>query len=219
MSDVTLVAEKRTDAGSRPTGRLRREGRLPAVVYGLEHDAVPVTVPARELGHILHGEAGANTLITLQLDGDSVLTLARQIQRHPVRGDVIHVDFIRIRRDTAVQAEVTVNLEGEALGVKNGGLLEQLVFTLTVEAKPADIPTSIDVDISDLDMNDQLHISDLPIPAGVTALQEPTELVAQITVPRGLTGEGEGGEGEAGEEGEGGEAPAAGGEGEASGGE
>jgi large subunit ribosomal protein L25 len=214
MADVTLTAEKRTDSGSAPSGRLRREGKLPAVVYGLDTESVAVTVPARELGHILHGESGANTLISLNLDGDSVLTLARQIQRHPVRGDVIHVDFIRIRRDTAVQAEVPVNLTGESVGVRNGGLLEQLVFTLTVEAKPADIPTVIELDISHLDLNDQLHISDLALPAGVVTLQEDTELVAQVTVPRGLTPEEEAAEAEAAE---GGEAAAASGEGESPG--
>ncbi|MFN8034388.1 MAG: 50S ribosomal protein L25 [Acidimicrobiia bacterium] len=220
MSDVTLAAEKRTSAGSGPAGRLRRQGRLPAVVYGLETDCVSVTVPTRELNSILHSETGANTLITLKLDGDSVLTLARQIQRHPVRGDLLHVDFIRIRRDTAVQAEVPITLTGEPEGVKNGGLLEQLIFTLTVEAKPADIPTAIEADVSQLDLSDQLHISDLVLPRGVVTLQEPTELVAQVAVPRGLGAEEEGAEGEAAEgEGAEGGAAAEGGEGEASGGE
>ena len=83
MPDTTLVAEPRTTLGSRPSGRLRREGKVPAVVYGLGTDTVSVTVPARELQHILAGESGANTLITLDVDGESVLTLARQIHRHP----------------------------------------------------------------------------------------------------------------------------------------
>jgi large subunit ribosomal protein L25 len=137
MPDIVLTAEPRTAVGSRPAGRLRREGKVPAVVYGLRTDTLNVTVPARELAHILAGEAGANTLITLKVDGDDVLTLARQIQRHPTRGDLVHVDFVRIRRDVAVQAEIPVHLVGEEPeGVRDGGLLEQLLFTLSIEATP-----------------------------------------------------------------------------------
>src|SRR4051794_34319304 len=98
MADIKLLAEPRAEKGSRPAGRLRRDGKVPAVVYGLGDDTVPVTVSARELGHILAGESGANTLINLQVEGDDVLTLVRQIHRHPTRGELMHVDFIRIRR-------------------------------------------------------------------------------------------------------------------------
>src|SRR3954452_16078232 len=102
MPDITLASEPRTDLGSRPAGRLRREGKVPAVVYGLGIDSVSITVPARELQHILAGEAGANSLITLDVDGKSVLTLARQIHRHPTKGVLMHVDFVRIDRAVAV---------------------------------------------------------------------------------------------------------------------
>ena len=108
MPDVTLTAEPRTERGSGPAGRLRRTGKVPAVVYGLEADAQSVTVVGRELERILHGAGGANTLITLQLGtgGDDALALVRQIQRNPTRGDLVHVDFVRVRRDVAVSAEV-----------------------------------------------------------------------------------------------------------------
>ena len=185
MSDVTLAAEERTDRGSRNAGRLRRDGKLPAIVYGLDAEPEAISVPAREFGRVLHSDTGANTLITLQIGATQVLTLARQIQRHPVRGDVTHVDFVRINRNVAVQAEVTVHLVGEAVGVRNGGLLEQLLFNLTVEARPADIPTSIEFDVSDIDMAGQVHVGDLPLPAGVVALQESDVLIAQITALRG----------------------------------
>jgi large subunit ribosomal protein L25 len=185
MPDIVLTAEPRTAVGSRPAGRLRREGKVPAVVYGLRTDTLNVTVPARELAHILAGEAGANTLITLKVDGDDVLTLARQIQRHPTRGDLVHVDFVRIRRDVAVQAEIPVHLVGEEPeGVRDGGLLEQLLFTLSIEAKPEDIPPAIEVDASGLAIGDQLRVEELPLPAGVSALHEPDELVVQLVVSR-----------------------------------
>jgi large subunit ribosomal protein L25 len=201
MADITLVAEQRPEKGSRPSGRLRRAGKVPAVVYGLDSDTLMVTVPARDLGHILSGESGANTLITLKVDDDDVLTLARQIQRHPTRGELMHVDFIRIRRDVAVSAEIPVHLVGEATGVRDGGLLEQLIFNLTIEAMPGNIPVSLEVDVSALAIGDQVRVSDVPLGEGVATQVEDDTVVAQVAAPRVVTEEEEGelAEGEAGE--------------------
>ena len=219
-TDNTLVAEARTVIGSRPAGRLRREGKVPAVMYGLETDTANLTVPGRALDHILAGESGANTLITVKVNGEEHLTLARQIQRHPTRGDVLHVDFIRVRRDVAVAAEIPVHLVGEPEGVRDGGVLEQLVFTLSIEAKPEDIPPGVEVDIAAMNIFDQLRIEDLRLPAGVALQHEPDELVVQIVMPRVVEepepeeAEGEEVEGEVPEGEEGEAAPAAeGGEG------
>jgi large subunit ribosomal protein L25 len=211
MADVILKAEPRSSLGSRNAGRYRREGKLPAVVYGLENETLSVLVSAHDLDHALHSESGANTLITLQLDGeDDALALARQIQRHPTRNELVHVDFVRVRRDVAVTAEIPLTLEGDPQGAKEGGMLEQVLFTLTVEALPGNIPNEITVDISALGLGDQLHIANLTIPSGVDVQHEPDELVAQVSVPRGLEDEEAEGEGEEGEgaEGEGGEGAA-----------
>jgi large subunit ribosomal protein L25 len=205
-AENTLIAEPRTVVGSRPAGRLRREGKVPAVMYGLDTETAKVTVPSRELNHILAGESGANTLITVKLDGDEHLALARQIQRHPTRGDLLHVDFIRVRRDVAVAAEIPVHLVGEPEGVRDGGILEQLVFTLSIEAKPEDIPPGVEADVSALNIGDQLRIADLRLPPGVAVQQEPDELVVQVIVPR-VVEEPEAEEAEEGEEGAEGEAP------------
>jgi large subunit ribosomal protein L25 len=220
MSDITLTAVTRTEFGSGPAGRHRRAGKVPAIVYGLEDAAQSVLVEALALERILHGASGANTLITLQLEGDDTLALARQIQRHPTRGDLVHVDFIRIRRDVAVAAEVPILLVGDAPGSREGGLVEQLVFTVTVEAMPGNIPDVLEVDISSLALGDQLRVEDLDVPAGVTLQQEADDLVVQVTIPRGMDEE-EAAEGEEGAEGEGGEAGASEAEGgdEGSGGE
>jgi large subunit ribosomal protein L25 len=196
MPDITLATEKRTERGSRPSGRLRRQGKVPAVVYGLDADTVSITVPARELQHILAGESGANTLISLDVDGESVLTLARQIHRHPTRGELVHVDFIRIRRDVAVSAEIPVHLLGEATGVRDGGLLEQLLFNLTVEAMPGNIPVSIEIDVTALAIGDQLRVEDIPLPEGVVTHTETDFVVAQVAAPRIATEAEEGEEGE-----------------------
>jgi large subunit ribosomal protein L25 len=205
MPDITLATEPRTDFGSRPSGRLRREGKVPAVVYGLGTDAVSITVPARDLQHILAGESGANTLIALDVDGESVLTLARQIHRHPTRGVLVHVDFVRIDRDVAVSAEIPIHLLGEPEGVKDGGLLEQLMFHLTIEAMPGNIPVAIEIDVAALVIGDQLRVEQVPLAEGVTTSVESDIVVAQVAAPRIATAaegeEGEAAEGEAGEAG------------------
>lgn len=184
MADVTLTAERRTAGGKGPAGRVRREGQVPAVVYGLGEDNASVSVSARELGHILSGESGANTLITLKVDGHSQLTLARQIQRHPVKGTLVHVDFVRVRADQTIQAEVPVHLTGDAEGVAVGGVLEQLVHTLSVEALPRNIPPSIEHDITALEIGSAVHVRDLAVPSSVTVMQAEDDLVAQISAPR-----------------------------------
>jgi large subunit ribosomal protein L25 len=177
---------------------LRRSGRVPAVVYGLEADTLSISVPARELQHIL--AHGANTLIGLDLGGKQELTLVRQVQRHPTRGALLHVDFVRVRADVAVSAEVAVHLVGEAIGVRDGGLLEQQLFSLTVEAMPRDIPTVIEIDVTALILGDRLTVADLPLPKGVATSIDLDALVAQITTPRGVDlGEGKPEEGEAAE--------------------
>jgi large subunit ribosomal protein L25 len=215
MPDIILAADPRSELGSRPAGRLRRQGRVPAVVYGLDNDPVNVTVPARELSHILQGESGANTLINLDVDGDSMLTLVRQIQRHPTRGELVHVDFIRIRRDVAVSADVPLHLLGEPAGVRDGGLLEQLVFSVTVDAMPGNIPVVFEVDVADMVIGDQRRASDIVLPDAVTTQLDPETVIAQVAAPRVVVEEEVEGEGIEGEEGAG----ADGGDGEGSGGD
>jgi large subunit ribosomal protein L25 len=180
--DVVLLAENRSDFGSGPAGRLRREGKLPGIVYGLGGDSTSVTVPAHELTLIL--AHGVNTLITLRLDGEDQLALARQVQRDPVRGDLVHVDFVRVRTDVAIAADVALHLLGESEGVKSGGLMDQQVFTVPIEAMPQNIPASIEVDVSEMQIGDQLRVADLPLPAGVVTSLEPDQLVATVVAQK-----------------------------------
>ena len=181
-NEVALAAEPRSERGTRPAGRIRREGRVPAVVYGLGNETLTITVPARELTHIL--ATGANTLINLKLDAGDALTLARQVQRHPTRGDLVHVDFIRVRTDVAVAAEVPLHLTGEAAGVKDGGVLEQLLFNLPIQAMPQNIPHDIEADVSHLEIGDQLRLEQITLPSGVETELEPDTLVVQVIAPR-----------------------------------
>jgi len=168
MPEITLAAEAGRTIGTSSTRRLRASGMIPGVVYGHGTDPVPVSVVAREFRTAMSGEAGLNTLLDLQLDGTSHLTLARDIQRHPVKNVVTHVAFLIVRRDEVIAAEITINLVGEALEVQHGdGVVDQQLFTLAIKAKPADIPPSVDLDISSLTIGGSLHVSDLTVPSGV----------------------------------------------------
>jgi large subunit ribosomal protein L25 len=185
MEEVTLVAEVRRGTGKSVARKIRREGKIPAVVYGLGSESTSVAVSARDLQHILH-TGGVNTLISLDLTGNQELVLARQIQRHPVRHTLVHVDLIRVSRDVAIAAEVPIQLVGEPEGVRDGGLLEQVIFTLSVEARPADVPQRIEIDVSALTIGDHLSVADLVLPPGVVTTQGPDEQVAHVSQPRGL---------------------------------
>lgn len=216
MPEITLHAEVGRAVGSRPARRLRREGRVPGVVYGHGTDPVPVAVVGRDLRNALSGEAGANTLLSLEAGDRTFLTLAREMQRHPVRGTVTHVDFQIVRRDEIIAADVPVNLVGEALEVHHGdGLVDQQLFALPVRAKPADIPASLELDISSLTIGGGLRVADLHLPPGVTTDLEDDVAIVTGQPPR-VQAAAEG-EAEAAEGAEGAEQPAAEGGGESAG--
>ncbi len=206
MPDITLASEPRTDLGSRPSGRLRREGKVPAVVYGLGTDSVSITVPARELQHILAGEAGANSLINLDVGGENVLTLARQIHRHPTKGLLVHVDFVRIDRDVAVSAEIPIHAHRRARGREGRRPARAAAVPAHRRGHARQHPGRRSRSTSSaLDIGDQLRIEDITLPEGVATQAEADFVVAQVAAPRVATaGEGEEGEGEEGEAGEGG---------------
>jgi large subunit ribosomal protein L25 len=186
MDQVTLRAEARTDSGSRPAKRLRRSGLVPAVVYGRGIAPVSVTVSERELYTALHTDAGANALINLEVEGgDSVLTVAREIQRHPVRGEISHLDFIKVSLDEAIQAEVGIEFVGEPIGVRDeGGIVETIEVSVTIEALPMQIPSSIQLDISEMGIGDTLTIADLPEIDGVTYAADAERPLVSVLIPR-----------------------------------
>ena len=185
MPETTLTATTGREIGSSSTRRLRAEGRIPAVVYGHGTDPIPVAVVGREFQIAMSGEAGLNTLLSLNVDGTEHLTLARDIQHHPVRNTVSHIDFLIVRRDELISAEITINLVGEAVEVGHGdGIVDQQLFTLHIKAKPMDIPNSVDLDISSLTIGGALHVSDIAIPAGVELETDPEATVAAGIPPR-----------------------------------
>jgi large subunit ribosomal protein L25 len=220
MAEITLPAASGRITGTRPSKRLRAEGRVPATVYGLGGDAVSVSVDWRQLRGALTTDAGINALINLEIDGHaSELTIVKDLQRHPIRRSVLHVDFLRVSRDVAIEVDVPIVLQGEAEEVtRNDGIVDHLLFQLTIRAKPGSIPNELSVDISGLTINEAIRVGDLTLPPGVETDADPEEPIVigqppQVEEPE--VAEGEEAEGAEGEEGE---PPAEGGE-AASGGE
>ncbi len=178
-----LNVQTREIEGSRANRRLRRTGRVPGVVYGGTDEPLPISVDSRELRHALHG---AGAVLELALDGSMQNAILKDAQVDPVRGDVWHVDFFRVRMDVAIQTTATLELVGadEAPGTSEGGVLEQQTRELTVEALPASVPETIQFDASHLTAGATLTLSELTPPEGVTFLDDPETVIASITIPR-----------------------------------
>ena len=185
MEEVTLTAGTGRPTGSRAANRLRRDGKIPAVLYGHGMDPVAVAVDGRDLRSALSTEAGVNALVTLRLDGESHLAMARQLQRDPVRGAVRHVDFVVVRRDEVIGAEVPIHLIGEAEEVHRAdGLVEQQLFALAIRALPGDIPPGVEVDISGMTIGDTVRVADIRLPAGVSTEVDGDEPVVVAAASR-----------------------------------
>jgi len=205
MAEINLKATTGRELGSGPSKRIRAEGNVPGVVYGLDADPIPVTVEWRPLREALTTEAGLNALIDLDVDGEIALTVVKELQRHPIRGNVLHIDFLRVSADAEITVEVPIVLEGEAKAVlSDGGTVDQLLYALSINAKPADIPNEVTVDISGLEINGSIHVSDIALPKGVSTDVDPEESVVSGTQAQ-VAEEPAAGEGDA----EGGDAPAA----------
>jgi large subunit ribosomal protein L25 len=206
MAEIVLTAETGRPIGSAASRRLRATGKVPGVVYGRGVDPLPLVVDWRELRAALTTDMGVNAVVTLEVGGDSHMTIVKDLQRHPVRRDVLHVDFLVVERDKPVAAEVPVVLEGEPTKVlQERGVVEQLLHALTIHAKPAAIPASLTVDVSELEIGDTITVADLSLPAGVTTEVEDDQPVASAQVTRAAEAEAAEGEEEEGAEGEGAE--------------
>jgi large subunit ribosomal protein L25 len=179
-----LSIAARTSEGSRATRRLRRTGRVPGVLYGGGGDPLAFSVNARELRHAL---AGRGAVLEVGLDGDSAPAVLKSAQYHPVRGETMHVDLLRVNLDIAIHAVVPLELTGgeDAPGAKEGGVLEHVTRELNIEALPTAIPESIVLDVSEMQINDTLTLAAVTAPAGVTLLDDVEEtVVATLTPPR-----------------------------------
>jgi large subunit ribosomal protein L25 len=179
----TLPLQARAPEGSRSARRLRREGLVPGVMYGGGSDPQHFAVDARTLRSTL---AHAGQVIEVTVDGGSSMNVfIKDVQRHPVRGDAVHVDLLRVRMDVAIHATVPIDFTGadDAPGVTEGGIFNQELREVNIEALPGDIPGAIHHDVSGLQMNATVTLDVLAPPAGVTPLDDPETVIATITPP------------------------------------
>jgi large subunit ribosomal protein L25 len=185
---LELGIQRRTMVGTRATKRLRREGVIPAVVYGHQMDPVAITVDAKEFIKVLHSKAGEHALVKLRLqDGKpwEKPTLVKEIQHDPVDGRVLHVDFHAIALTEAIRLKIPVVLTGEPAGVKEAsGVLEQFLREIEIECLPTDIPGPIEFDVSAMKIGDTLHVRDLPQPAKAKVVADPQSSVASVQAPK-----------------------------------
>jgi large subunit ribosomal protein L25 len=187
-NQIKLTAQPRSQAGRNAVKHIKRQGLVPAVVYGGKQEPLSLQVSAREISNILAHATSEHFLVDLEIaDGAAVtnrLALIQEVQHHPVRGDVLHVDFHAVSADEKIHAEVPVETTGEAVGVKSfGGLLELSLHAVEVECLPQDLPEVIRIDVSALNIGDAIHIQDLQLPAGVTARADGDITVVRIAPP------------------------------------
>jgi len=189
--DTKLEAERRDDSGKGVARKLRAAGRVPAVFYGHDQQATPLSVDAREMVHVLHTSGGSNVLLDLVVDGKAHLAMPREIQRDHIHNTLIHIDFLAVSRTQTITVEVPVIEFGEAAGVKEGGVVEHHLRDLRVECLPQDVPDHLQVDITELNIGDMIHVRDVPVPAGVTVLTNPDDAVLSVITPAALRTEAE----------------------------
>lgn len=183
MDQTVVTATPGRELGTRPSRRLRAQGRLPGVVYGLGRDPITVSVGYAELRDALKTSAGLNTVITLDMDGgDAETVIVRSVQRDPIKRVVTHADFLRIDPSVPIKVKVPINLVGEPIEVlEEGGLIEQNMFEIEVEVSPMSIPEVIEADISAMTLDSRISVGDLNLPDGVTtALDEEISVVSPV---------------------------------------
>ncbi len=183
MAEVNLSATMRAATGKGPARQSRAGGRIPGIVYGRGMEPRPIEVDRRELLTAYHTDAGLNVLLDIQVDGETILALTKELQRDPVKGTVLHADFIKVDREQQVEVEVPVVLVGSAAGVKEGGVLEQPTNSVLVRCKVTEVPEHLDLDISALNVGDSMRVSDLAEGREFEVLTDPGTVVVSISAP------------------------------------
>ena len=181
---ATIKGMKREGFGKNASRRLRREGKVPAVLYGGKMSNTHLALDKKDIFSILRSESGENTIFKTSFDSESVDTMIKEVQIDPVRDEILHIDLIKIALDKAVKVYVPVVVKGEAVGVKaEGGFVDLVLREVEIECLPQDIPEQIGVDISLLHLHQSIKVQDVPPPAGVKIVSEPNAVVVLIEAP------------------------------------
>ncbi len=188
MEEVILEAQKRTDTGTGRVNRLRKSSALPAVVYGEGHSPLNLQLSAKEFANLVAKHKGGSFMIKLRIKDGSKQSdkavLIKEIQHHPVKDTVIHVDFNEISLTKHIRVKVPVAAKGEAIGVKrDAGVLDHVIWELEIECLPTSIPEAIEVDVSNLEIGKSIHVKDIVLPAGVKVLNDPDSAVLAVAAP------------------------------------
>ncbi|KXZ20447.1 50S ribosomal protein L25/general stress protein Ctc [Bacillus nakamurai] len=180
---ATLKANERTDFKRSTLRKIRHSGHVPGIIYGKETTNTPVSLDSVQLRKTLRDE-GKNAIITIDVNGNQQSVMVTELQTDPLKNELTHADFQVVNMSEELEAEVPIQLTGEAKGVKDGGIIQQPLHELSIKARPKDIPQTINVDISGLEMNDVLTIADLTADGAYTFINEPEEVVASILPPK-----------------------------------
>lgn len=181
---LTIKCEKRDVFGKNASRRLRREGKVPAVMYGRDESSTHLAIQKKDIFGILRSESGENTIFKTSFDSEYKDTMIKEFQTDPVTDEILHIDLILITMDKAVRVSVPIIVAGEAVGVKTeGGFVELITREVEVECLPGDIPEYIEVDISDLHLHQSIRIEEMTFPKGVESMSDPQTLVVLIEAP------------------------------------
>jgi large subunit ribosomal protein L25 len=190
MATATLTATPRTERGTGVARKLRQAGSVPAVIYGHGREPQSLAINTREIDKLLSQISAASTVIELTVDGTTSKTLIREIQRHPVKRNIVHVDFQQLVAGEKVTVSVPLRFHGVPEGVRvSGGILEETMHQVHLRVDPAQIPDHVDVDVTGLTIGHNLHIRDLTLPDGVTVLDEPGATVCLVAAPKAVVEE------------------------------
>jgi large subunit ribosomal protein L25 len=185
MASAQLSASARDSGGKGIARKLRSEGRVPAVVYGHGREPQPLSINTRELERLLDHIAAESTVIDLDIDGKGARTLIREIQRHPFKRQILHVDFQELVAGEKISVSVPIVLIGVPDGVRmDGGILDQTMRELEIEVDPSNIPNHVEIDVTKLVIGSSLHVSDIPLPEGVEVLEDMDASVCVVSAPR-----------------------------------
>lgn len=185
MANVTLNASARAETGKGAARKLRQAGNIPAVIYGHGREPQSLTTNARETERLIKSIAVSSTVIELVIDGKTSRTLIREIQRHPFKRTILHIDFQELVAGETVAVKCPIVYVGTPEGVRlEGGILDQIMHELSIEVDPANIPNHIDVDISGVKLGKSLHVADLKLPAGIKVLDDAGATVCVVQPPK-----------------------------------
>jgi large subunit ribosomal protein L25 len=187
MANAQLTATPRADTGKGVARKLRQTGRIPAIIYGHAREPQPLSINTREFEKLLEHISAENTVIELAFEGRTSRTLIREIQRHPFRREYLHVDFQELVAGETVVVRIPLVIIGSAIGVRqDGGVLDQTLRDLEIEVDPANMPNHIDVDVTNVNIGESIHVRDLTLPPGVTPLTEPDAAIVVVAAPRAV---------------------------------